>query len=39
MYIVNVVSGCIHEEASFVCLDDFDNISIFLDKDNEALID
>ena len=27
--------GCTHEEASFVSLDDLDNISIFLDKDND----
>ena len=34
MYIVNMASGCTHEEASFVSLDDLDNISILLDEDN-----
>ena len=27
--------GCTHEEASFVSLDDIDNISILLDEDND----
>ena len=27
--------GCTHEEASFVSLDDLDNISILLDEDND----
>ena len=27
-------SGCTHEGASFVSLDDLDNISILLDNDN-----
>ena len=35
MYIVNLTSGCTHEEASFVSLDDLDNISVSLDKDLE----
>ena len=35
MYIVNVASGCTHEKASFVSLDDLDNISILLDDDND----
>ena len=30
-----MASGCTHEEASFVCLDDLNNISILLDKDND----
>ena len=33
--IVNMASGCIHNEASFVSLDDLDNISILLDKDKD----
>ena len=28
-------TGCTHEEASFVSLDDLDNISIVLDEDND----
>ena len=35
MYIVNMASGCTHKEASFVFLDDLDNISILLDEDND----
>ena len=35
MYIVNLTSGCTHAEASFVSLDDLDNISVSLDKDLE----
>ena len=35
MYIVTMASGCTHGEASFVSLDDFDNISILSDKDND----
>ena len=35
MYIVNMASGCTHEGASFVSLDDLDNISILLDNDND----
>ena len=31
---VNMVSDCTHEEASFVSLDDLDNISILLVEDN-----
>ena len=27
--------GCTHKEASFVSLDDLDNISILLDEDND----
>ena len=30
-----MASVCIHEEASFVSLDDLENISILLDKDND----
>ena len=30
-----MASGCIHEEALFVSLDDLDNISILLGKDND----
>ena len=30
-----MASVCIHEEASFVSLDDLDNISILLDRDND----
>ena len=32
MYIVNMASGCIHEEALYVSLDNLDNIFILLDK-------
>ena len=35
MYIVNMVSDCTHEEASFISSDDLDNISISLDEDND----
>ena len=35
MYIVNLASGCTHEEASFVSLDDLENISILLHEDND----
>ena len=35
MYIVNTASGCTHEEASFLSLDDLDNISILLDEDSD----
>ena len=35
MYIVNMASGCIHKESSFVSLDYLDNISNLLDKDND----
>ena len=35
MYLFNVVLGCGHEEASFISLDDLDNIPISLDKDND----
>ena len=35
MHIVNIASGCTHKEVSFVSLDDSDNISIFLDEDND----
>ena len=34
MYIVSKASGCTHQKASFVFLDDLDNISILLDEDN-----
>ena len=34
MYIVNIASGCTDEGASFVTLDDSDNISILLDEYN-----
>ena len=30
-----MASGCTHEEASFVSLDDLDNVSILLDDDND----
>ena len=30
-----MASGCTHEETSFVSLEDLDNISISLDKDND----
>ena len=30
-----MASGCTHEEVSFVCLDDLDNISILLDEGND----
>ena len=35
MHIVNMSSCCAHEEPSFACLDDLDNIFILLDKDND----
>ena len=35
MYIVNMASGCTYEEASFVSLDNLDNISILLDQHND----
>ena len=35
MYIINMASGCTHEEASLVSLDDLDNISILLEEDND----
>ena len=35
MYIVNMASGCTHEEAQFASLDVLDNISILVDKDND----
>ena len=34
MHIVKMVSRCTHEEASFVFLDDLENISILFDEDN-----
>ena len=34
MYIVSKASGCTHQKASFVFLDDLDNVSILLDEDN-----
>ena len=37
MYIENMAPGCTPEEASFVSLDDFDNISILLDEDNDLV--
>ena len=30
-----MASGCTHEEASFVCLNNIDTISILLDEDND----
>ena len=39
MYTLNIAPGCTHEEASFVSLDDSDNISILLhDNDFEEEI-
>ena len=35
LYIVNMGLGCIHEEASFVALDDLDNISILTNEGND----
>ena len=35
MYIVNMASGCTHEETSLGSLNDLDNVSILLDKDND----
>ena len=35
MYIINITSGCTHEEASFVSLDDLGSISILLDENND----
>ena len=35
MYILNIALACTHEEASFVSLNDFDNISILLGKNND----
>ena len=35
MYTVNMASGCVYEDASFVSLDDLGNITILLDKDND----
>ena len=35
MYTVNMASGCVYEDASFVYLDDLGNITILLDKDND----
>ena len=32
-----MASDCTHEEASFVSLDDLDNISISLDEDNDLV--
>ena len=33
MYIINMASDCTHQEASFVSLDNLDNIPILLDED------
>ena len=35
MYIVNMASSCIHEDASSVSLDDLDNVSILLNEDHD----
>ena len=35
MYIVNMASSCMHEDASFVSLDDLENVSILLDEDHD----
>ena len=35
MYIVNMASSCTHEKASFLYLDDLDEISTLLDEDND----
>ena len=34
MYFINMASGCIHEEALCVSLDELDNIFTLLDQDN-----
>ena len=34
MYFLNMVSGCTHEEALFVSLDELDDISSLLYEDN-----
>ena len=35
MYVLNMASGCTHEETLFVSSDDLDNSSILLDEDND----
>ena len=35
MYIVIMASGCTHDKAWFVSLDDLDEISTLLDEDND----
>ena len=35
MYIVNMASSCTHEKASFLYLDDLDEIFTLLDEDND----
>ena len=35
MYIVNMVLDCRHEDASFVTLNDLENISILLDEGDD----